>query len=160
MSWRRQDSNPGSLDLKARKSIELGARRCNLQAWLCHLSVVCLWPSRQVPRPHLAYLYSRSNNKPHIPHHLLEWQIKQCYVHVSKMLWVYANNRCDYLLKVALPTAFHTMSAPVSPPDTTALPSSHLYPCAPGLGVHFLPLLVVPWAQVPSLAHSRSITVR
>lgn len=90
---------------------------------------------------------------------LLEWQIKRCYVHVSKMPWVYANNRCDYLLKVALPTAFHTMSAPVSPPDTTALPSSHLYPCAPGLGVHFLPLLVIPWAQVPSLAHSRSITV-
>lgn len=56
--------------------------------------------------------------------------MKRCdYVCVPKMLWVSANNRCDYYLKGALLTAFSMMSAPIRPPDVTTSPSLHLYSC-------------------------------
>lgn len=43
------------------------------------------------------------------------------------MLWVYANNRCDYYLKGAFLTAFPLMSIPICPPDAITSPSLHLY---------------------------------
>lgn len=121
--------NPGSLNLKAGKNTEHGAR-CNLPA----CSAAPQWGTLgQVTRflGHTLLTYAVEVTKNLIPSPFCcEWQMKRCdYVRVPKMLWVSANNTCDYYLKGALLTAFSMMSAPIRPADVTTSPSLHLYSC-------------------------------